>query len=205
MEITETQEFKNFINSIAYIGKSKLPNDNSDIYYSKVDNSYLTRVDMVETLLPLFKRGITTEIQSFGEGDVASIGFNKLEKKWYGWSNRAIYGFGIGDRCKIGDCGFIPSNKEEFKKSFYNFWKDSEYSKGDDKIIETKGKDYYNNIVEGVLLTYTYNDKVPNKSIRNTKYERFEPYPTKWGKGEWTATTLEEAKQMAIDFSNGVS
>ena len=26
-----------------------------------------------------------------------SIGFNKLEQKWYGWSHRAICGFGFGD------------------------------------------------------------------------------------------------------------
>jgi len=28
---------------------------------------------------------------------VASLGFNAEEQKWYGWSHRAIYGFGIGD------------------------------------------------------------------------------------------------------------
>tara|TARA_Y100000310_G_C20659206_1_gene803718 strand:+ start:1640 stop:2083 length:444 start_codon:yes stop_codon:yes gene_type:complete len=29
---------------------------------------------------------------------VASIGFNQKQQKWYGWSHRAICGFGIGDR-----------------------------------------------------------------------------------------------------------
>ncbi len=32
------------------------------------------------------------------EDSVASIGFNHTEKKWYGWSHRAICGFGKGDR-----------------------------------------------------------------------------------------------------------
>lgn len=27
----------------------------------------------------------------------ASIGFSEKEQKWYGWSHRAIQGFGIGD------------------------------------------------------------------------------------------------------------
>ena len=27
----------------------------------------------------------------------AAIGFSEKEQKWYGWSHRAIYGFGIGD------------------------------------------------------------------------------------------------------------
>ena len=27
----------------------------------------------------------------------SAIGFSEKEQKWYGWSHRAIYGFGIGD------------------------------------------------------------------------------------------------------------
>jgi hypothetical protein len=33
----------------------------------------------------------------------------------------------------------------------------------------------------------------------------FSEYPEKWGKGEWTAKTIEDAKQMAIDFARSVS
>lgn len=32
-----------------------------------------------------------------------TIGFCKKENKWYGWSHRAIYGFGIGDIVSKGD------------------------------------------------------------------------------------------------------
>lgn len=28
---------------------------------------------------------------------VCSIGFNEEDQKWYGWSHRALFGFGIGD------------------------------------------------------------------------------------------------------------
>ena len=35
----------------------------------------------------------------------ASIAFQADEQKWYGWSHRAIYGFGIGDILKKGDSG----------------------------------------------------------------------------------------------------
>lgn len=31
-------------------------------------------------------------------------GFSEKEQKWYGFSHRAIYGFGVGDVCK-GDIG----------------------------------------------------------------------------------------------------
>lgn len=36
--------------------------------------------------------------------NVCSIGFCEKEQKWFGWSHRAIYGFGVGDVVKKGDC-----------------------------------------------------------------------------------------------------
>ena len=43
-----------------------------------------------------------------------SIGFNKEEQKWYGWSHRAIFGFGIGHVTKKGDCQTESGWTEEF-------------------------------------------------------------------------------------------
>lgn len=67
------------------------------------------------------------------EYKVASIGFNPKTQEWYGWSHRALYGFGIGSQTKKGHVGYHPD------------------------------------------------------------------------RGEWEAKTLEDAKQMAIDFAKGVS
>ena len=39
-----------------------------------------------------------------GKGRTCSIGFCEQDQKWYGWSHRAIYGFGVGDVVKEGDC-----------------------------------------------------------------------------------------------------
>lgn len=46
---------------------------------------------------------------------------------------------------------------------------------------------------------------VPNKEMRNKIDAVFSEYPKKWGRGEWTAKTLDDAKQMAIDFSQNIS
>lgn len=81
------------------------------------------------------KKGIAPE-KADPESSVCSIGFCKKEQKWYGWSHRAIFGFGIGSEVKRGDCAYVP---EEF------------------------------------------------------------------GRGEWTAETLDDAKQMAMDFAEDVS
>jgi hypothetical protein len=50
----------------------------------------------------LLSKGIVPELI---EGNkVCSIGFCEKEQKWYGWSHRAIYGFGVGDSVAEGDC-----------------------------------------------------------------------------------------------------
>ena len=202
-----TQKLQKFINSISKIGESNIPDDDGKIYYSKVDGSYLTRVGMENDLNFLFKNGITEEIQDgYGEPKTCCIGFNPIEKKWYGWSHRAIFGFEIGSEVKKGDCGYEADNKENFAQSCLDFWGDKEYSVGDIKFEFGEGLDYMDEKeVKGVWVAYTYNDKVPNESLRGTEYTHFSQFPEKWGKGEWKSKTLEDAKLMAIDFAKGVS
>lgn len=36
--------------------------------------------------------------------NICSIGFSHKDQKWYGWSHRAMHGFGIGDVAEEGDC-----------------------------------------------------------------------------------------------------
>lgn len=203
MKVNTPSMLQSFINSIANVKDSRIPDDDGKIYYSKVDGSFLTRVGMEEDKKWLLDKGITEQLQSaYGkrpEGEnpgSTSLGFNPKEQKWYGWSHRAVFGFGIGSKCKKGDCGFKPSNKEEFIERNLSFWGDNEYAV-DKPVAIDKG--------DSVLITYVYNDKVPNVSMRGTTYENFIKYPEKWGKGEWEAKTLEDAKQMAIEFAKSVS
>lgn len=51
---------------------------------------------------------------------VCSIGFDKKKQKWYGWSHRAICGFGIGDKIFEGNFGddqtlFVRHGKKTVK------------------------------------------------------------------------------------------
>ena len=48
------------------------------------------------------KLGIAPE-KSDPDHCVCSIGFCEREQKWYGWSHRARYGFGVGDTAREGD------------------------------------------------------------------------------------------------------
>ena len=61
------------------------------------------------------KKGIKPEL-SDPTHKVCSIGFCEKEQKWYGWSHRAIYGFGVGDIVKEGDCTNSSGYIEEYLK-----------------------------------------------------------------------------------------
>ncbi|MBN2256690.1 MAG: hypothetical protein JW704_02550 [Anaerolineaceae bacterium] len=53
------------------------------------------------------KHGIVSQKRR-SDSTVHSIGFSEKEQKWYGWSHRAIVGFGVGD--KIFDPDFGDDN-----------------------------------------------------------------------------------------------
>ena len=201
-----SNKLKNFIDKISYIGESKIPDDFGKIYYSKIDGSYLTRVGMEENLNFLLKHGVTEQIQNYKniKFNTANIGFNPKEQKWYGCSHRAIFGFGIGSECKLGNVGFEPSNKEEFKQKYLIFWGDLDMN-SDTYKTNPIAEEVIQDGKLGVLVKYTYNEKTPNEKIRGTIGSIFTEYPKNFGKGEWKAKTLEEAKQMAIDFAKNIS
>lgn len=48
-------------------------------------------------------RGIRPQLRTPTSG-VCSIGYNPTERKWYGWSHRAIFGFRVGSVVTKGSC-----------------------------------------------------------------------------------------------------
>ena len=70
--------------------------------------SYLVEVVETDTWL-LIESKKKTGLQKFKErhgiepcGEGMGVGFSEKEQKYYGWSHRAIYGFGIGHTVKEG-------------------------------------------------------------------------------------------------------
>jgi len=69
----------------------------------------------------IVRRGIKPEPRepgcpeaNYGRGRTCSIGFCEEEQKWYGWSHRAMYGFGIGDAVAEGDICATSGWTDEF-------------------------------------------------------------------------------------------
>lgn len=90
---------------------------------SKVDGCY---IGDEKTAKMLAKKGISPERPN-ETCDVCCIGYSEDDKKWYGWSHRAIKGFGIGDKAEtLSPWGSKSSSKkietdEEAKRAAIDF------------------------------------------------------------------------------------
>jgi len=119
-----------------------------------------------------------------------NISFNPISKVWYGWSTRSCdkrQYFGIGSKCKRGDICWTPRSKDDFI-----FYIVSRYDKDEIKSINTNAE---LNGQEGVKVT------ISSSKRNNCSTTLFFTHPKRYGRGEWIARTLDDAKQMAIDFA----
>lgn len=114
-----------------------------------------------------------------------SIGFCEREQKWYGWS-RGFYGFGIGSRVKPGDVAFVPATMEDAVADALRWYDDDLYS--DVKVTQEGGS---------IRVQYCTHPEGREPVCYNITHR------PKIGRGEWVAKTLDDAKQMAIDFAEG--
>lgn len=196
MKRISKKQLLEFTNKTFILINQKLDNcgGNIDTYFSKYSGSTIYSEDDIKWL---YKKGITEELQNcYGEIDRAcNVGFNPTEQKYYGWSHRASYGFGIGSECKKGNCSYEPKNKKEFIEQIKNYKHEFH-----DQTYEIKS--------DGVEITSTFKgdpeDKSQNQYIGKID-TTFYYYPEIWGRGEYTALTLEDAKEMACAFARSVS
>lgn len=129
---------------------------------------------------------------------VANIGFSEKENKWYGWSHRGVCGFTIGSEVKKDNVAYNPSTAEDYEEYYIRFWSYGANDYIENIFIDERTED-------GFYLITKYNDKVPNKKLRGTSYKMFVEYPKSYGKGEWKAETIEDAKEMAINYADNIS
>jgi hypothetical protein len=178
-----------YLARVAHIAHSDIPDDNGEVYLSNFDNSYIARVGMEDNIKALADREITEELTH-------GAGYSPKENRWYGWSHKAIYGFEIGSTCKKGDCHYRAANEAGEIEAAVAFWSDENH-------IGVKAE----KVKDGLLhISWNYSEDTPNKKLVNkTGGADWEYNPDNFGRGEWAAKTMEDAKQMAIDFNNGVS
>lgn len=144
----------------------------------------------------LLHHGIRPELAA-PEDRACSVGRGR-DGRWYGWSHRAAGSFGIGDRVTPGHVAYVPSNSADFLLQCVKFW-------SSDTHLNIRGEGGSHEGRAGVWVHWTYSDSVLNESIRGNPGRVFNEHPDQWGRGTWTATTDEDARQMACDFASGVS
>ena len=180
-----------YLTQVAQVAPSGIPDDDGKVYVSDFDGSYITRVGMEGDIAFLAEREITEQLTH-------GVGFSPKDGKWYGWSHRAIYGFEVGSTCRKGDCHYVGSSLDEQREAAIEFWKGEWCIDVRCTGISNTGDDKYFDI------EWDYTDEVPNKKLRGTVGTQ-RHYIKPLGRGEWDAVTMEDAKQMAIDFNKGVS
>lgn len=149
------------------------------------------------------KKGIVPEKRT-ANSSICSIGFCEREQKWYGYSHRAIFGFGIGSECKKRDCHYLSNNWEELKdRSFFGepcFSLENNLCAANCTVELRKPNDE-----EIASNKYSLGELVPIEGTRTPPQECCKANCVhRIGRGEWIAKTLADAKQMAMDFAEGV-
>ena len=202
---TEKQR-QNYIEKYCdFIPTTGLGDDNDDYLniVNKESGAYLTLatkhkvIAIPDSLDFLIERGIIEGIDStFGKGRPANFGFSPKENKWFGWSRGgAIDGFTIGSTVKKGDIAFRASNKDEFEEATIRFWTSDTDETG--VRIQNRTKKGFD-----VVITMLYDStEHPGEKVKGQEYIWPYEYPEEYGRGEWTAETMEDAKRMAMDFA----
>lgn len=156
------------------------------------------------------ERGIQPELAHQSD-KTCSIGFCEKEQKWYGWSHRAIYGFGIGSKVKKGDCGYIGATPEDLIEDRVNFFSDlgeetAKIKRDECQILPDKSGIRILHAPLVIPVADSIEDALdPDGKCQMIGLTKDAVSIIKCGRGEWEAKTLDDAKQMAIDFADGVS
>lgn len=203
-------ELKKYLKEVAYLTPSNIEGVDCDQYLSKFDDSYITLVGMEENVKYLADHEITKELTH-------GVGFSPKDNKWYGWSHRAIYGFTIGSTCEKGGCHYTASTPEQLIDDHANFYADisvesAEMHRAECQILDDRSgiRILHTPVKISMVDKESDLDDLLNGDACPEDFEKVNLFENdfstiKCGRGEWVAETLEDAKQMAIDFNKGVS
>lgn len=169
--------------------------------YSLVDGSYIGDCNWAQ----YFEENEIIP-QAISGNKTASIGFCQKDQKWSGWSHRGLCSFGVGSKVKKGHCAYKPTDPQDLLEDMIRFWVEKEDEWVTETIVvkkELNVKDPYGDFDRlGILLE---TKKIRKKDNELLQSKHWCPYPKKWGRGEWEAKTLDDAKQMAIDYARSVA
>jgi len=122
-----------------------------------------------------------------GTGAKCTIGFSERDQKWYGWSHKLICGFGVGSKVKRGDFAYIANTPEKLIDDYVNLFKGISNESANLRYAECQ-------ILpdrSGIFILHSTLEGVHENAVTIKQC----------GRGEWTAKTLDDAKEMAQTFA----
>lgn len=149
-----------------------------------------------------------------------NLGWSEVQQKWYGWSHRAIFGFGIGDTVEPGHCAYVADTPEGLIESHARFFGDLDDPRHADEERAQLAREECQILPDrsGIRILHAPMVLPMAESIEDALdhiVAGTEPEAAmigedavsivKCGRGTWTAETLDDAKQMALDFAAGVA
>jgi predicted small secreted protein len=156
----------------------------SGIYVYSNDQGFVGSID--ETM-QLYNKSIVPH-KSSPENPYCQIGFSEKEKKWYAWRKMNfanMKSFGIGTTTNFGDDIFVPSNLVDFfhhvRFMFVSY----------DRVTIS-----VNTTPQNCISVHALN----HKDLKGCIQKKFF-YPKNWGRGSWTALSLEDAREMAVEYA----
>lgn len=118
------------------------------------------------------------ELENPNKNPHVCCGYSPRDNKYYGWSHRAIHGFGIGDEVVKGNLSYLPSTIEELRENCEQYRYDGTC-------------EMYREVLEV---------GTPDTLCDGTHC----PYH-KLGRGEYKILNLQDAKQTALSYAYNVS
>lgn len=207
------------------VEKRKLPDGQ---FYDVAVNMYGDYIGDLKTARTLCdKRGIAPE-KATPNSKVCSVGFCERENKYYGWSHRAMYGFGVGSKLGPGDSGYTPDTVEGLAREHLLWRMPTDLGEGsrtgngmlkvkvpamyvtpDRKMLLVEDGDTMATVIQQQgetpedMMDRILRKYLVTRDMTSEDKRRLNLYRT--GKGEWTAKTLDDARQMAVDFAEDVA
>jgi hypothetical protein len=194
-------------------------------------NSYIATVDKDHTALALahyngvligtlpfanhlIALGITEpemhNVNTHGDIPRCNIGYSKKYDSWSGWSYNDLYHFKVGSTVTKGDIAYVENDPivviNDVKEHYGRLC----------DLLEVDMNVVYNSINNSVKckLPQAQNVDELSKGLVNGERRQVDKDDVnfeltdvefKMGRGEWTATTLDDAKLMAMDYANQIS
>lgn len=189
------KDVKKFIKEKCCIKKE----DGKLLIHSLTDDSLICSADFREGI----QDTIIGKLAPLGLVEVYGVvnerGYGCSADAWYAWDNNNLHKFAVGTVVTKGNVAFRPSNKEDFVERTVNFWK-TPIANGVCIYSDVYAKDITDEGFKVVCRWSLDPSVVVIKFFRGKETEHEYLFPESFGKGEWTAETMEDARAMAEDF-----